>query len=159
MSLFQCDRCGCLENTACTGGYWAGYHRVPEEAAESYRKVLGLEPGEKLGSYCSACDPQWFTPDGREYGVGPRPEGYKDRLGMGHHEGKWHGRFERCFYPKGKFHTNGDGNLAHVDTFETDIEKYRLPFEDHSVHHTWHDTNMRLPRPSELREKKRGKKR
>lgn len=141
MSLFQCDRCGCLENTSCTGGYWTMklVEDYPEVAA-SYRKVLGLAPDEPFGAYCSVCDPAWFDARGH-YGIGPRPKQYKDSMGIGDGEGKWHGKFERIFLPKGKFHTNDDGNLAHIETLDTDIDKYVLPEEDLSVHHTLHSND------------------
>ena len=41
MSLFQCDKCGCIENTACCG-YW-------------YRSFSKSNP--KSLKWCSFCDP------------------------------------------------------------------------------------------------------
>jgi len=79
MSLFQCEKCGCCENTAlCL--YW------PRKA-------------KKQALLCSACDPDI---------------------------GEWQGKFERTFLPPGEFATNGEGNLAHKATGETDFRKYAL---------------------------------
>lgn len=55
MSLFQCEKCGCIENTALTSGYvgWTSKDDWPAEM----RIEKGLEPGKK---YCSACfDGKW----------------------------------------------------------------------------------------------------
>jgi hypothetical protein len=49
--------------------------------------------------YCSACDPQIK---------------------------KWHGRFHRTFLEKGKWKTNREGNLEHIETGETDFHKYAI---------------------------------
>jgi hypothetical protein len=43
MSLFQCSKCGCCENTACSNYYW-----------NRYQAKKHLKPVEDL---CSACDP------------------------------------------------------------------------------------------------------
>jgi hypothetical protein len=148
MSLFQCDKCGCLENTALTGCYWSRnlLEKHPDVLA-SYRQVLGLDEKAEFGHYCSACNPVWFD-EGGEYGVGPRPVGYENK--HGEHMGVWHGRFERIFLPKMLFHTNEDGNLAHMETLDTEVDKYRLEAEEEiallpQVHRTPH----RLPRPSD----------
>ena len=148
MSLFACDKCGCVENTSCTGGY----HHYPLNQAQhknvldSYRKVLGLPDGVPYGSYCSACDPSWFNEEG-DFGIGPRPEGhtskYEDR-----HAGKWHGGFTRRFLAKGMWHTNEDGNLAHVLTLETDTRFYELDEEEDPGTFTYHNSSYTLPRPN-----------
>lgn len=137
MSLFQCTKCGCLENTAATGGYWV--YGLPKDVEESYRKVLNLPDHMPWGKYCSVCNPLWFDARGN-YGKGPRPIGYaesnkKDFLQSGN-LGVWHGRFERIFLPKGQFYTNNEGNLAHVRTHDTKVDKYKLPEEDRPGHHT-----------------------
>lgn len=49
---------------------------------------------------CSACDPDF---------------------------GKWHGRFDRVFLPKGKFRTAKNGNLEHIETGDQDVRKYAVP--------------------------------
>lgn len=51
MSIFQCDGCGCAENTALTTGRW-GPHFSPDKAV-----AKGLSPA---GRYCSQCwDGKW----------------------------------------------------------------------------------------------------
>ena len=121
MSLFQCDKCGCLENTACTGGYHMSHHfrirpdGIPEEPAivHGYRVVLGLKEGEPFGSYCSACNPIWYTESGH-HGLGPRPADYEKNPHYHRDDaGRWHGTFERLFLPKRLFHTNDAGAYKH----------------------------------------------
>lgn len=91
MSLFQCENCGCQENTAlsCQGFKWM----------EHYFSWKGIEhlKGKRL---CSACGPTCYA-SGRltEFG-------------------KWHGRFTRKYLPKGMFKTNREGNLEHIETGE-----------------------------------------
>lgn len=50
---------------------------------------------------------------------------------------KWHGRFDRTFYPIGSMHTDADGNLAYGPKEMTrkhrnspSISKYKLGFGD-----------------------------
>lgn len=89
MSLFQCAKCGCRENTAlsCQGFLWTG----------DFFDWTGLEEwkGQKL---CSACGPT-------KYAKG-EPSEY----------GKWHDEFPRRFLPKGQYITCPVGNLIHKDT-------------------------------------------
>lgn len=122
MSLFQCDKCGCVENTACTNGYHCPVSWLEErpEVYASYREILGLKPDEPYGKYCSACSPIWFTKKGR-YGVGPNPDPKPGRDG-----GLWHGRFERRFLPKGEFETAPNGNLRKKSNHDENIDKYVL---------------------------------
>ena len=40
--------------------------------------------------------------------------------------GVWHGKFKKLLLPKGMFITNGQGNLAHKETGDTDISKYAI---------------------------------
>ena len=89
MSLFQCEHCGCRENTALAGHGCNGY-------AESFYDWTGLEDrrGKKL---CSACAPTKFS------------DGTPTRLG------KWHGEFERVFLPMGAYRTDRFGNLELVN--------------------------------------------
>lgn len=86
MSLFQCQNCGCKENTALShqGFSW------PEDY-----DWTGMEDrkGMKL---CSACGPT-------KYLSGEQTDG-----------GKWHGQFERVFLPKGEYRTNSVGNLERI---------------------------------------------
>lgn len=99
MSLFQCEECGCCENTAlCSQG-----HKPPPE----WFDWTGFE-SRKGKQLCSACGP------------------VKYRDGSPTDDGKWHGKFERVFLPKGMFVTNREGNLAHKDTGETDFRKYAM---------------------------------
>ena len=132
MSLFQCDKCGCVENTATSDG---GYHikylldgTTPPDVIESYKEVLGLKPKEEFGKYCCVCNQIWYvkkcicnnTPHshGCRYG----------RLGIGKapFEKHWHNKFPRSFLEKGKWVTNRDGNIEHIETHEEDFSKYEL---------------------------------
>ena len=114
MSLFQCAKCGCCENTALTnaGNAYFNNHRLESEGVErpalaTYRVVLGLPPGAEFGAYCSACTPFWYTEKGN-FGIGPNPTPEPG-------EGLWHGKFERKFYPLGSMKTNREGNLMPTD--------------------------------------------
>ena len=78
MSVYQCEKCGCAENTACG---W--YHYTNHDDVEYEDKKL-----------CSACGPTKFS-DGSETDLG-----------------KWHGRFERRYYPLGTMETDDVGNLV-----------------------------------------------
>lgn len=104
MSLFQCENCGCAENTAlsCQGFVW-GF--------EDYFCWAGKEQlkGKRL---CSACGPTQYE-DGE-------PSKY----------GKWHNEFDRVFLPKGMFKTNNVGNLEHIETGETNYMKFKLEGEN-----------------------------
>ena len=55
MSLYQCEKCGCVENTA-VGHFWA-------------RSIIDWPPEYKDKKLCSECGPSTF-PDGKptEYG-------------------------------------------------------------------------------------------
>jgi hypothetical protein len=90
MSLFQCQRCGCKENTALACQGCDGY-------AETFFDWTGFEDrkGKKLCSVCA-------------------PTKYKDGLPTGF--GKWHGAFERKFFPLGSMRTDKEGNLEPVAT-------------------------------------------
>ena len=116
MSVFQCDKCGCIENSACTPAYHCMIMIEDGPAAQSYKEILGLQPNDKFGKYCCACSPIWFDDEGR-YGIGPRPRGYEGRI-SDRTNGKWHGKFERKFLPKGMFRTDRVGNLRHKKTGE-----------------------------------------
>lgn len=90
MSIFQCERCGCAENTAAGVGMF--YHS-PSSFDWSYAPEL---EGKRL---CSACGPrllEWGKPTITE--------------------GKWHGLFPRVFLPFGLYETNAQGNLVHRET-------------------------------------------
>lgn len=99
MSMFQCGCCGCAENTALTGGHLLFLHKHYDFAGAEERQGLRL---------CSACTPSKFA--------GGEDSGY----------GEWHGQFKRVFLPKGLFETDRQGNLAHVETGDTDYHKYAI---------------------------------
>ena len=95
MSLFQCEECGCMENTA-TSNFWT-------------RNMDNIWPDEYIGKIlCSACGPDHFK-DGT-------PSEY----------GRWHGKFDRVFLPKGQFRTARNGNLEHIKTGDQDVKKYAI---------------------------------
>lgn len=99
MSLFQCDHCGCCENTAI--------------AAQAYPTMKGLFDWSGIESrqdmrLCSACGPTRYS-DGAatEYST-------------------WHGLFDRVFLPMSAFKTNKRGNLEHIETGSEDFRAYAL---------------------------------
>lgn len=100
MSLFQCKRCGCAENTALSSQGFAGW---PE-----HFDWTGIEDRRGL-LLCSVCGPARYS-DGAptDYGVA------------------WHGRFARVFLPLGMFRTARNGNLEHVETGDQDFRKYAI---------------------------------
>ena len=111
MSLFQCDKCGCRENTSCSNAahpYFINHSadKNPRNAAamDSARERLDLKSGESFGAYCSACSPFWFT-EARDLGVGENPNP-TTKCGL------WHGRFPRTYYPLGLMETDRVGNLS-----------------------------------------------
>jgi hypothetical protein len=122
MSLFQCDICGCIDNTTTSnmGGYDLNIFLRDvdsKEAVKSYKKVLGLKPDEKFGKYCCIHSPVWFKE--QKLGIGKKPEDQK----------VWHNKFDRKFLPKGEWETVSDGNLQHkiygkilTDSFESEKE-------------------------------------
>lgn len=140
MSLFQCTKCGCLENTACTSCYMGTYmmnsdwkepklRKEHREALASYKKILGLKPEEPFGIYCSACCPMWFNDKGG-FGIGPNPNPKPGKPERGGGGGLWHGEWTRMFLPKGKFETAPNGNLRHIETKDEEVRKYALPKEE-----------------------------
>ncbi len=100
MSLFQCEQCGCCENTALSGQGCAGY-------AESFYDWTGFEDrkGKKL---CSFCAPTHYS------------DGTRTDFGV------WHGRFDRVFLPMGQFRTARNGNLERIENGDQDFRKYSL---------------------------------
>ena len=100
MSLFQCGKCGCCENTALAMQGCDGH-------AVNFFSWDGIEDkkGKKL---CSACAPTKYA-DGK-------PTEF----------GEWHGKFERVFLPLNTFKTNRRGNLEHLRTGSEDYKKYAL---------------------------------
>jgi len=86
MSLFQCDKCGARDNTAC------GWYHARNNERLTKKEFLGLK-------LCACCAP-------REY-----PSGEKTSF-----NGDWHNRFQRMILPIGEFFTNREGNLEHKET-------------------------------------------
>lgn len=103
MSLFQCERCGCAENTALSGG--------GTKSMVGILKWDGIEDrrGKML---CSACAPAELRHGGKS--------GY----------GEWHGRFARIFLPMGMFVKNPQGNLAHKETGDANYKAYAIIRDD-----------------------------
>lgn len=97
MSLFQCERCGCAENTALSS---QGFKPWPDQF-----DWTGMEDRKGM-RLCSDCGPTKYS-DGS-------PTEY----------GQWHGRFPRVFLPLGMFRTAQNGNLEHVETGDQDYRKY-----------------------------------
>lgn len=96
MSLFQCARCGCRENTALShqGFIFDSYFDWTD--IEEYR-------GKKL---CSACGPFTYKDSGKILSTRMDRE----------LPGVWHGQFERSYLPKdGSIFTNRVGNLESKD--------------------------------------------
>ena len=100
MSLFQCEHCGCCENTALSGQGCNGH-------AASFFDWTGFEDrnGKQL---CSAC----------------APTKYKD--GTFTDYGKWHEKFDRIFLPMGRFRTAQNGSLEHIETGDQDYRKFAI---------------------------------
>ena len=123
MSLFQCAKCGCLENTAlgrCGHPYFLNSYKEPKPELDSYREILGIPPGAEFQQYCSACCPLWF--DKNQFGMGRNPNPTPGN-------GLWHGAFKRMYLPIGEFETNpSTGNLRRIGEEGDcmDISKYFL---------------------------------
>jgi hypothetical protein len=100
MSLYQCEHCGCVENTAL-----AMQPKTPTE----WFDWTGIEDRKDL-HLCSACMPTRYS-DGTLASKG----------------GSWHGQFDRVFLPKGMFKTNRRGNLEHIESGSEDFRKYAIP--------------------------------
>ena len=102
MSLFQCELCGCCEDTALSHN---GFFRT------QVFDWTGIEDrrGKKL---CSACGPMKYV------------DGYPTE-----DEGHWHQHFDRVFLPKGMFRTAQNGNLEHIENGDQNFRKYAVPGE------------------------------
>lgn len=103
MSLFQCQVCGCCENTALSMQGCNGF-------AVNFFDWSGIEnkKGKKL---CSACAPTKYS------------DGTPSNLG------KWHNRFDQVFLPLGMFITNRVGNLEHKETHSENYRDYAIRIE------------------------------
>jgi len=98
MALFQCENCGCRENTAYAN---QGFKDWPEDY--DWSDI----PNREGLMLCSECGPSHYKGGGLTgYGI-------------------WHGKFEQVFLPMGMFKTNAAGNLEHRETGDTDFMKYR----------------------------------
>ena len=95
MSIYQCDKCGCAENTSL-----GAYHS---------RNSKNVTPVKFLGmKLCSACAPRFFA-------------GGSENMRF---NGEWHGRFKRRYLPKGEFFTNDKGNIEHIKSGLAGNEAY-----------------------------------
>ena len=99
MSLFQCEQCGCRENTALS---FQGFKMITECFDWSYA------PDREGMKLCSACGPPKCA-DGDPSGCGV-----------------WHGQFPRLFLPKGAFRTDRVGNLEHTVSGSKDYISHEL---------------------------------
>lgn len=106
MSLFQCEVCGCCENTALS---CQGFKKMLFLGTHSY----AYAPEREGLELCSACGPTHYASG--------NPTEY----------GKWHGEFPRIFLPMGMFITDARGNLAHKETGDTNFPAYAIPTPDH----------------------------
>lgn len=109
MSIFQCEHCGCVENTAVS---CQGFKNVND-----WFDWTGIED-RKGKMLCSACGPENHLDEDAAEPASPSGFGY------------WHGHFERIYLPKGQFKTNRVGNLEHIETGETNYRAYRVYPED-----------------------------
>jgi hypothetical protein len=104
MSMFQCGKCGCVENTACTSffdGEWTSRFKVPEEDMQ-YNKL----------PLCCICAPEHFK------------SGEPTQ-----HTGEWHNNFSRVFLPLGEYRTNREGNIENIKTGSTDYYKHAIKID------------------------------
>lgn len=99
MSLFQCENCGCCENTALSAQGFAPMKDLFDWTGIEDRKGMLL---------CSVCGPTRY------------------RDGVITKYGEWHRVFPRVFLPKGMFITNRVGNLAHKETGDENFRKYEI---------------------------------
>lgn len=99
MSLFQCEVCGCCENTALAA---QGFVWMADLFDWSYAPE---REGKRL---CSACGPVLYN------------DGTPTKFG------KWHDQFDRTFLPLGMFVTNERGNLAHKDNGDDNFRAYEI---------------------------------
>jgi hypothetical protein len=110
MSIFQCENCGCAENTVYGEAFydpkWFDWTGIEE------RKGLKL---------CSACSPTSFS------------EGTPTKW-----KGKWHNQYPRIFLEKGMWKTNGVGNLEHIDLHVTNYWDFALNKEVTEYNYSGH---------------------
>lgn len=104
MSLFQCQHCGCCENTATS-------HQGFNLNIECFDWTYAPEREGLL--LCSACGPAYYS------------KGSKNKYG-----GKWHNKFERVFLPLGMFKTTKSGNLEHIESGSEKYMDYKIDKPD-----------------------------
>lgn len=104
MSLFQCENCGCVENTALSSQGFNGY----------FEKMFdwSYAPERRGKRLCSACGPVKYI-DGTDTKYG-----------------KWHGLFSREYLPLNMFITDSVGNLAHKETGDDNYHGYVIKIEN-----------------------------
>ena len=107
MSLFQCEHCGCAENTALSHRGFAWPELYDWTGREDLR-------GKKL---CSACGPTKHSDGTPTWRSG------------------WHGKFDRVFLPMGMFQTNCEGDLAHIKTGDTNFRKFEIAVDAETRRH------------------------
>lgn len=103
MPVFQCEKCGCVDNTATSNQMHAG-------PFAKYYDWTGREEdkGKKL---CKVCGPTKHSDGDPVKGAG-----------------KWHNYFDRQFLPLGEWETDPNtGNLRHKKTHATNYLDHRLP--------------------------------
>lgn len=109
MSLFQCAKCGCVDNTATTEFGYAAWMCNADweesrylEALKSYKDIIGIPHEKPFEMLCCECCPLWYDEKGG-YGIGPNPNPYV-----------WHEQFAKRYLPKGMYLTDPNtGNLIH----------------------------------------------
>ena len=101
MSIFQCQNCGCAENTACSNQKFHDWNKIYDWSYAPEREGLEL---------CRACGPTHF-----DNGEAIKPDNWGDY-------GKWHDEFNRRYFPHGEMITNNAGNLEHKETGLTGTE-------------------------------------
>ncbi|WP_081235202.1 MULTISPECIES: hypothetical protein [Pseudomonas] len=106
MSFFQCEVCGCRENTALS---MQGFKDITEIYDWSY------EPDREGLRLCSACGPS--------YESSGAPSGF----------GQWHGKFERVFLPLGMFQKSQGGSLAHIETGDENYRAHAVSAPTHTT--------------------------
>jgi len=136
MSLFQCRKCGCIENTACTECSHCTFlmnneFKKAKEVISNNEHVKNPDKRDKeyviykrifeaLLSYKVVLDldpDQEFENycsaccpvwfDKKMYGIGPNPDPQPEM-------GKWHGIWTRRKFPMGSIKTNQVGNMVYT---------------------------------------------
>lgn len=102
MSLFQCYKCGCVENTAT-----CSVHSIHQDSYSRKLDVCSMSEfkGKEL---CFSCE--------------PKVENGAPSKSMG----DWHGIFPIMYLPIGEFITDEGGNLKHIKTGRTDYRSFEI---------------------------------